>query len=162
MKEPKVSFSDNPGIDRINEVIAYWRAIELPVELQYLVHGKPRDINCMAIEKLAMDIRRQIRNLDSSNRLAVSPVILNWLCDLVRLNVKRGRIFDLSEVLSSGSADCLGYAKLLTILTRMFGLKSGVVEVLIDNAGRYVPHTINLVNLLIHAPDKSKLTFWSL
>lgn len=69
------------------------------------------------------------------------------LYELIRANVKRGRVFDLVEVLREGVADCLGYAKLFTLLARRLGLEAGVIEVVIDNSGRYVPHTAALVRL---------------
>jgi len=71
----------------------------------------------------------------------------NWLYDLVRQNVKRGRIFQLRDVLLHQQADCLGYAKLLRLVGKRFALDIGIVEVVIDNAGRYTPHYVNLVKL---------------
>jgi len=71
----------------------------------------------------------------------------NWLYDLVRSNIRRGRAFELDEVLSTRRADCLGYARLFSALGAEFGLEIGVVEVLIDNAGRYVPHHVGLLSL---------------
>ncbi len=81
------------------------------------------------------------------SRLQLEKLILEWLYDFIRLNVKRGRIFDLREVLRIESADCLGYAKLFTVLGRLCSLDLGIVEVLIDNRGRNVPHTATLVRL---------------
>ena len=77
----------------------------------------------------------------SEFKLAVS----NWLYDLVRQNVKRGRIFQLRDVLLRQEADCLGYAKLMNCLGKRFGLDTGIIEVIIDNGGRYVTHYVNLV-----------------
>jgi tetratricopeptide (TPR) repeat protein len=71
--------------------------------------------------------------------------MLNWLYDLIRRNVKRGRIFQLRDVLLHQQADCLGYAKLLNRLGQRFALDIGIVEVVIDNGGRYTPHYINLL-----------------
>lgn len=71
----------------------------------------------------------------------------NWVYDLVRANVKRGRFFELDDVLRTGRADCLGYARLLSVVGPLFGVDFGVVEVIVDNAGRYVPHHVSLVNL---------------
>ena len=73
--------------------------------------------------------------------------ILNWLYDLIKRNVKRGRIFQLRDVLLHQQADCLGYAKLLSSVGPRFGLDIGIVEVIIDNGGRYTPHYINLIKL---------------
>jgi len=77
--------------------------------------------------------------------------LANQLYDLVKQNVKRGRIFQLRDVLLHQRADCLGYAKLLSRLGKKFALNIGIVEVVIDNAGRYTPHYVNLVKL---PPDK--------
>jgi tetratricopeptide (TPR) repeat protein len=73
--------------------------------------------------------------------------LIQWLYAYIRLNVKRGRVFDLREVLQTGEADCLGYAKLFTTLGRKYGLDTGVVEIVTDNLGRNVPHTCALVKL---------------
>jgi tetratricopeptide (TPR) repeat protein len=84
--------------------------------------------------------------------------IIDWLYDFIRLNIKRGRIFDLREVLKTGQADCLGYCKIFTVLGRNFGLDAGVVDVVIDNQGRHVPHTIILVKM---ADNQSQfIDFW--
>lgn len=69
----------------------------------------------------------------------------NWLYDLVKQNVKRGRIFLLRDVLLHRQADCLGYAKLMACLGKRFALDIGIVEVVIDNGGRYTPHYVNLI-----------------
>ena len=73
---------------------------------------------------------------------------LNWLHNFVRQNVKRGRVFQLKDVLLHQQADCLGYAKLMNCLGRRFALDIGIVEVVIDNGGRYTSHYVNLVKLL--------------
>jgi len=73
--------------------------------------------------------------------------LANWLYDLVRRNVKRGRIFQLRDALQHQQADCLGYAKLLSQLGERLALNIGIIEVVIDNTGRYTPHYINLVKL---------------
>ncbi|GAI56035.1 unnamed protein product, partial [marine sediment metagenome] len=87
----------------------------------------------------------EVHSLGRKGQLEVD--IINWLYDFIRSNVRRGRVFSLSEVLFQGSADCLGYAKLFTLLGRLFGLDAGIIEVVMDNAGRYVPHTAVLVRL---------------
>ncbi len=93
-------------------------------------------------------IRHKLSRIQSSgykSRLEVKAI--SWLYDFIRANVKRGRVFALGEVLRQGSADCLGYAKLFTLLGRLLGLDLGVIEILVDNGGRYVPHTAVLVRL---------------
>lgn len=99
------------------------------VELACLAKAKVSEMQCSSYKK----------------RLEV--MLISWLYDLIRTNVKRGRVFDLRQVLLQSSADCLGYAKLFTLLGRLFGLDAGIIEVVVDNAGRYVPHTACLVKL---------------
>jgi tetratricopeptide (TPR) repeat protein len=72
--------------------------------------------------------------------------ILDWLYAFIRLNIKRGPVFDLKQALRLHRADCLAYCKLFTVLGRRTGLDAGVVDVLIDSGGRYVPHTAIMVN----------------
>lgn len=71
--------------------------------------------------------------------------ILDWLYAFIRLNVKRGPVFDLTQALRLRHADCLAYCKLFTVLGRRMSLNAGVVDVLIDSGGRYVPHTAVVV-----------------
>jgi tetratricopeptide (TPR) repeat protein len=113
------------------------------------------------IEKLRKVSSREINHALSRWDLAQSPptasslttekkselAMLNWLYDLIKRNVKRGRIFQLRDVLLHQQADCLGYAKLLDSLGQRFGLDIGIVEVVVDNGGRYTPHYINLIKL---------------
>jgi tetratricopeptide (TPR) repeat protein len=73
--------------------------------------------------------------------------LIDWLYRFIRLNVKRGRVFNLNEVLKTGKADCLGYAKLFTTLGRAAGLDLGVAEVVTDYRGCNMPHTCSLVKL---------------
>ena len=73
--------------------------------------------------------------------------LVDWLYSLVRRNIKRGRLWEIADVITRHQADCLGYARLLSFLATYFGLKAGVVEVVQDNCGRYVPHYVCLVNL---------------
>jgi len=80
------------------------------------------------------------------SRAAWELATADWLYDLVRLNVARGRLSQLTDVLLHRRADCLGYATVLRCLGHRLGLDVGVVEVLIDNAGRYVPHHVAVAN----------------
>ena len=113
----------------------------------------------MEIEKLRKVSSREINHALSRWDLAHSPptasslttereselAMLNWLYDSIKRNVKRGRIFQLRDVLHHQQADCLGYAKLLSSLGQRFGLDISIVEVVIDNGGRYTPHYVNLL-----------------
>ncbi len=117
----------------------------------------------MEIEKLRKVSSQEINQALSRWDLAQSPpsassqstgkdreselAILNWLYDSIKRNVKRGRIFQLRDVLLYQQADCLGYAKLLHSLGPRFGLDIGIVEVVIDNGGWYTPHYVNFIKL---------------
>jgi len=135
---PIVSFDDAPEIEQIAVVVNGWQKAEPPGWWQ----------NQESMIELACQVRRKlakIRNESQKGQLEVEAI--DWLYDFIRTNIKRGRIFDLREVLSQGYADCLGYAKLFTLLGRLFGLDTGIIEIVIDNAERYVPHTACLIKL---------------
>ena len=85
--------------------------------------------------------------LEKGKKVSAEGKLVDWLCRVIRNNIKRGKYWNLSDVLSWDSADCLGYAKLFSFLGRAFGLDTGVIEVLQDNRGAYVPHFVSLVNL---------------
>lgn len=109
------------------------------------------------------DLQAQIRvrlssEPDPESRSQLELEVAEWLFELVRANVKRGRAFELEEVLATRQADCLGYARLLTFFGSRFGLDMGVVEVIIDLAGRHVPHHANLLNL--SSGDRRLLDLW--
>ncbi len=73
--------------------------------------------------------------------------LADWAWRAVKMNVRRGRLFELPRALAAGEADCLGYASTLQGLGRRLGLDMGIAEVLVDNAGRAVPHVVNLLRL---------------
>jgi tetratricopeptide (TPR) repeat protein len=120
--------------------LASWHIPELPGELGGTIEQKPD------LEVVRTIIRRRLSS-DAEGRNRMQIAVSDWLYSLVRGNVRRGRAFELADVLSTRSADCLGYTRLFSALGDEFGLELGVVEVLIDNAGRYVPHHVNLLNL---------------
>lgn len=132
------------GIDynNLDSALVTWHIPELPAELR---GGAIQKLELEAVRLLIS--RRLAEYRDAENRSQIQIAIADWLYYLVRSNIKRGRVFDLDEVLSTKRADCLGYAKLFSTLGPRFGLELGIVEVLIDNAGRYVPHYVNLLSL---------------
>ncbi len=85
--------------------------------------------------------------LEPATRRQREEELIDWLYALVRRNIKRGRFWELPQILTQRQADCLGYARILSFLASDFGLNAGVVEVVQDNGGRYVPHYVCLVNL---------------
>ena len=136
-------FDDAPEIERLKAIINGWHRPELPKELGNLPPTSGVRNRNAGWEKL-------VGMQSSCYKVRHEVQAITWLYNLIRANVKRGRVFDLSEVLRQGSADCLGYAKLFTLLGRLIGLDVGVIEVVIDNKGRYVPHTAVLARLKDH------------
>ncbi len=118
------------------EALPSWRLPEIPALL-----GEP----VRRLAGAASQISARLEKERPDHRLHLAAA--GWLYDLVRSNVKRGRAFELDEVLATGRADCLGYARLFRALGPHFGLELGVVEVLVDNAGRCVPHHAALFSL---------------
>lgn len=139
-----VPFADAPGMEQVEAIINGWQKPRLPDKLEPLAlnvgEGSPVELAHLVSRSLA-----EIQSLRHKAQLEVK--LISWLYDFIRANVNRGRVFDLGEVLLQGSADCLGYAKLFTLLGRLFGLDTGIIEIVVDNAGRYVPHTAVLVRL---------------
>ena len=135
---------DAPEPAGLKAIIQEWQRPDLPDVLKNRFHlsGKERFAEVSRLFQSNLD---EIKSNRSRSRIVLA--LVDWLCDFVRMNVKRGRVFDLRQVLKEGRTDCVGYNKLLTLLGRLCGLDMGVVEVLIDNAGRYVPHTATLLKL---------------
>ena len=124
----------------LDAVVAGWRVAELPTELRGAEPPVLEEVGRVALDRLAA-----AGGAGAKSR--VETAVAEWLFGLVRGNVKRGRFFELEDVLSTGRADCLGYTRLFAAIGRRFGLDLGIVEVITDNAGRYVPHHVTLVNL---------------
>lgn len=134
------AFKDMPEPAMLKAVIDSWYKPEAPSGLASVVS------TFRAGGEVA--IRRRLSQVKSRRyRSQLEVKVISWLYNFIRANVKRGRVFDLCEVLQKGRADCLGYAKLFTLLGRLAGLDAGVIEVVTDNKGRYVPHTAALVRL---------------
>jgi len=137
-------FEDTPSIGQIEAIINSWQRPEIPGGLKALTQLSGRE----SIAELSQLVRKSLTKIQSSrHKSQLEAKVISWLYDFIRANVKRGRIFDLRQVLQQGGADCLGYAKLFTLLGRLFGLDVGVIEVVMDNKGRLVPHTAILVRL---------------
>ncbi|MDP2919538.1 MAG: tetratricopeptide repeat protein [Dehalococcoidia bacterium] len=120
---------DSPPVKELIEALRSWEKPALPPGLA-------------GIEKWLYGVEKPGK---PGSRYAVQ--ILDWLYAFVRLNVKRGPIFLLEDILTQRRADCLAYCKLFVILGRRVGLDCGVVDVVIDSGGRYVPHTAVMVKL---------------
>ncbi len=136
-------FDDAPKMEKLKAIISGWYRPEPPNGLENAASSFGSGGESVIRQRLS-----KIKSSRYKSQLEVK--VIGWLYDFIRTNVKRDRVFDLCEVLRRGSADCLGYAKLFTLLGRPFGLDVGVIEVVIDNKGRYVPHTAILVRLENH------------
>lgn len=101
----------------------------------------------MDLDEIAQRSKEIVTSLREPAITNKQEQLVDWLFTLVRHNIKRGRVWELSDVLSQRRADCLGYARILTVLAAHFGIDAGVVEVVQDNRGSYVPHYVCLVNL---------------
>jgi tetratricopeptide (TPR) repeat protein len=148
-------FKDSPNPEQLEEVLALWRLPDLSDELQEQIPKESR--------KSYWDLSSWFRKKLVSCGCPYSgekcqETLITWLYDLIRLNVKRGPAFDLGKVLRTSDADCLGYAKLFTTLGRQCGLDLGIAEVVTDNRGRNVPHTLTLVRLA--SEKKQFVDFW--
>ena len=113
------------------------------MERERLTEVTPREIDEALSRWDVPEMAQYIAEAEGETQLARS----NWLYDAVIRNVKRGRFFQLRDVLHHQQADCLGYAKLMSCLGKRFALDIGIVEAVIDNGGRYVPHYVNLIKL---------------
>ena len=136
-------FDDTPAIEQIQGVISGWYRPEPPKGLKNV-------ISAFGAGGKGVVGQRLTETPSSHYKSQLEVKLISWLYDFIRANVKRDRVFDLREVLQRGGADCLGYAKLFTLLGRLLGLNAGVIEVVIDNKGRHVPHTAVLVRLKNH------------
>jgi tetratricopeptide (TPR) repeat protein len=156
MKETAApKFKDSSGPAELISVVDLWRQPPSPAFLKNLTPAT----GVIKFRDIADSLRLKIKATNNSlSRKRLEKMIIGWLYDFIRLNVKRGRVFDLGEVLKTGQADCLGYAKLFTTLGRHCGLDSGVIEVITDNRGRNVPHTAILVKLPDDTPQF--IDFW--
>lgn len=127
---------------QLHKALTSWHIPELPVELRGTAS---KNLSLEAISALISQRLTEASGAENKSRIQIA--ISDWLYSLVRSNVKRGRAFELNEVLSTRHADCLGYVQLFSTLGHRFGLELGTVEVLIDNAGHHVPHHVNLLLL---------------
>jgi tetratricopeptide (TPR) repeat protein len=102
----------------------------------------------VTFDAVATGIRLRINgSLEASEKAALEQAAMDWLYTAVRRNVLRGRVFELQRIITERRADCLGYARLFELLGRNLGLDIGIAEVIVDNAGRYVPHFVNLLRI---------------
>lgn len=121
------------------QAIARWSLPPLPPEL-----GE----GGLSLGDIARRVRRRLASISEiTGKAALELIVLDWLYRAIRANIKRGRVFELEEALAQGYADCQGYAVVFELIGLWFGLDLGVADVVMDNAGRYVPHSCNLLQL---------------
>jgi hypothetical protein len=148
-------FMDSPEPGEIKEAIKSWSLPDWPAKLERLI-SEPEQGGFGEISQVVRDKLSSTGERRKTGKL--EKAVISWLYPFIRLNVKRGPVFDLRQVLRTGSADCLGYGKLFVTLGRQCGLETGIVEVIVDNRGRYVPHTVVLVKLVGNKP--CFIDFW--
>ena len=111
-----------------------------PLNLLYSLAGR--------LDQLAELTQSRLASIpDLGERSSIEEKLADWLFALVRHNLKRGRFWSLFDVLTQRRADCLGYAQLLMMLAKEFGLNAGMIEVIRDCRGSYVPHVVCMVCL---------------
>jgi len=131
---------------KLDKILSQWSLPPIPPGLRAIAEKyQDKKLN---LKDLGNWLREELtQTQDMKKKAKVELATLDWLYEFIRENVKRGRVFELDQVLTERHADCLGYAKIFQLLGRNFGLDIGIVEVVIDNAGRYVPHPINILRL---------------
>lgn len=122
-----------------------WRTPPLPAGIRPGAsrHGEARP----SLTALGCRARAWLRCTGAGARVRRELALVDWLWEAIRMNVRRGRLFEMESVLGAGEADCLGYARLFQLVGRDLGLDVGLAEVVVDNAGRAVPHVVNIVKM---------------
>jgi len=129
-----------------DKILSQWSLPPIPPGLRAIT--KKHQDKKLNLKDLGDWVREELaQTQDTGEKAKIELATLDWLYEFIRGNVKRGRVFELDQVVSQRCADCLGYAKMFELLGEKFGLDIGIVEVVIDNAGRYVPHPINILRL---------------
>jgi len=131
---------------KLDKIFSQWSLPPIPPGLRAITEKyQDKKLN---FKDLGNWVREELaQTQDTGEKAKIELAALDWLYAFIRENVKRGRVFELDQVVNQRCADCLGYAKMFQLLGRNFGLDIGIVEVVIDNAGRYVPHPINILRL---------------
>ena len=128
------------------EAFRRWRLPALPGGLRRGRRGGARErLTLTALGRLSRS--RLARAGSAGARALLELSLVDWLWAAIRVNIRRGRLFEMDQILAAGEADCLGYARVFQELGRGLGLDAGIVEALVDNAGRAVPHVVNIVRL---------------
>jgi len=131
---------------KLDKILSQWSLPATPPRLRAIIEKhQNKKLN---LKNVGNWIRKELaQTQDMEEKAKIELAALDWLYEFIRGNVKRGRVFELNQVLNERCADCLGYAKMFELLGKRLGLDIGIVEVIIDNAGRYVPHPINILRL---------------
>ncbi len=140
MPAAQEDFSEHPeiGMEALSSALEEWQLPALP--------QKPA--SCPLLRHLGRSARARIAaTRDDQVKTGIELAIVDWLYQTIRQNIKRGRLFEINRVLEERQADCLGYSKLFLLLGERLALDTGIVEVVVDNAGRFVPHVANIIRL---------------
>lgn len=133
---------------RFTRIPAQYRLPPLDNELAAIVADAPCETKSPTFDELVRLFRRHIDHAENlPRRAALETAAADWLYDVIRRNIKRGRAFELQRVFTERRADCLGYARIFHHVGKDLGLDTGITEVIIDNAGRHVPHFANVLRL---------------
>ncbi|MDD5094483.1 MAG: transglutaminase domain-containing protein [Dehalococcoidia bacterium] len=109
--------------------------------------GKAAGVRVWTDDEVRKSVREWGTIPDCPTGNSDETALINRIYVSVRQNIKRGRFWELPNVLAQRQSDCLGYARLLTFLAIDSGLDAETIEVVQDNAGRYVPHYVCMVKL---------------
>jgi len=136
---------DGVPSDSLDERLSDWSLPPMSPPLTPSLQQQPAALSLNQLGRWVKGHRARIADMAAGAQL--EHFTLYWLYRFVRQNVKRGRLFELNQVIDRKQADCLGYVKIFHLLGQRLGLDTGIVEVPVDNAGRYVPHVANIVRL---------------
>jgi hypothetical protein len=112
-------FKDSISLLRLISITDKWQKPEIPERLKNITKA-PGQIE---FHEICDVFRVKIgATKNPASQKSLQKLIIDWLYDFIRLNIKRGRVFELDKVLDTGLADCYGYAKIFITLGRYFGL----------------------------------------
>ena len=131
---------------KLDKTLGQWPLPLIPSELG--VHLETQPGRTLDLKELSNRVKKELgQTQDNLQKARFELTVMDWLYTFIRANIKRGRVFELEPVLSERCADCLGYVKIFKMLGRRLALDIGAVDVVIDNAGRYIPHIVNILKL---------------
>jgi len=122
----------------LSNALEDWQLPPLPSKLCQTLAGQEQTQSSLKrIGRLVRSQLRSARNDHGKARIELS--MIDWLYHTIRLNIKRGRLFEINRVLEEKQADCLGYSKLFLLLGERFALDTGIVEIMRADSCRMWP-----------------------